>query len=178
MTMTAQARLLMFAPLLSALLSAVLWVLLSGGAAQAALPDPTRPPAGLASALPDAAPPPVRMGIVAPVEGSAAAARPQRPAPAVAVAVPRVQALQFPSDTRSGSPSALIDGRLVRTGDRLGDATVQEIRPDGVWLRLSRGGTQWLGLFTLVEAPAADPLTANAHGNTTAPGQNAPRKEP
>lgn len=175
MTMTAQARWLMCAPLLSALLSAVLWILLSGGAAQAALPDPTRPPAGMSTALPGAVPA-VRMGIVAPAEEPAAAARPQRPAPAVPAAVPRVQALHLPSDARSGSPSALIDGRLVRTGDRLGDATVQEIRSDGVWLRLSRGGTQWLGLFTLVEAPAAEPLTANV--NTTAPGQNAPRKEP
>lgn len=175
MTMTARARWLMFAPLLSALLSAVLWILLSGGAARAALPDPTRPPAGMATALPGPVPP-VRMGIVAPAEGPAAATRPPRPAPAVVAAVPRLQALNLPRDARSGGPSALIDGQLVRTGDRLGDATVQEIRPDGVWLRLSRGGTQWLGLFSLVEAPATEPLTANA--NVIAPGQNAPRKEP
>lgn len=175
MRMTTRARWLMCAPLLSALLSAVLWVLLSGGAARAALPDPTRPPAGMAPPLPGPVPP-VRMGIVAPAEAAAASTRPARPAPAVAAAVPRVQALQLPRDTRTGSPSALIDGQLVRTGDRLGDATVQEIRPDGVWLRLARGGTQWLGLFSLVEAPVTEPLTVNA--NVIAPGQNAPRKEP
>jgi hypothetical protein len=167
--MLTQARLLMIAPLLSALLSAVLWVLLSGSTARAALPDPTRPPAGLV-APPPGAMPLVRMGIVAPIDGSAATARPARPVPAVAVAVPRVQALHHPTDTLPGSATALIDGRLVRTGDRLGDATVQEIRPDGVWLRLSRGGTQWLGLYALVEPPAPDPLNV--------PEQNAPRKEP
>ena len=46
----------------------------------------------------------------------------------------------------------MIDGKLLQLGDRLGDATVQEIRSDGVWMRLSRGGTQWLGLY----APAAE----------------------
>jgi hypothetical protein len=168
--MLTQARLLMIAPLLSALLSAVLWVLLSGAAARAALPDPTRPPVGLATAPPGALPM-LRLAITSPVEGLAATAR--RPAlPVAPVPVPRVQALHHPADARigGGSATALIDGRLVRTGDRVGDATVQEIRPDGVWLRLSRGGTQWLGLYALVELPAPDPLNA--------PAQNAPRKEP
>jgi hypothetical protein len=172
--MLTQARLLMIAPLLSALLSAVLWVLLSGGAAHAALPDPTRPPAGLATTAPGALPM-LRLAITSPVEGLAAPARPVRPVLPVApgpLPVPRVQALHHPADARigSGSATALIDGRLVRTGDRVGDATVQEIRPDGVWLRLSRGGTQWLGLYALVELPAPDPQNA--------PEQNAPRKEP
>jgi hypothetical protein len=49
---------------------------------------------------------------------------------------------------------------------------VQDIRADGVWLRLPRGGTQWLGLYAPVEAPAPDPLTAPTPGQTTA------RKEP
>lgn len=166
-----QTRLLMIAPLLSALLSAVLWVLLSGGAARAALPDPTRPPAGLVTTAPGS-PPLLRLGMVAPIEGLAATARPVRPMPVAPAAVPRVQALHHPTNALPGSATALIDGRLVRTGDRLGDATVQEIRTDGVWLRLSRGGTQWLGLYALVELPTAEALTA------TPPEQNAPRKEP
>ena len=41
---------------------------------------------------------------------------------------------------------------LFKFKDHLPDATVQEIRSDGVWMRLSRGGTQWLGLY----APAAE----------------------
>jgi hypothetical protein len=174
--MLTQARLLMIAPLLSALLSAVLWVLLSGGAAHAALPDPTRPPAGLATAAPGALPM-LRLAITSPVEGLAATARPVRPVLPVApvpMPVPRVQALHHPADARigsgSGSATALIDGRLVHTGDHVGDATVQEIRSDGVWLRLPRGGTQWLGLYALVELPTPAPQ------NT--PEQNAPRKEP
>jgi hypothetical protein len=142
--MTTQARLLMIAPLLSALLSAVLWVLLSGSAARAALPEPTRPPPGLGSAPAPATPEP------------AAYVRAQRPAAPVAPPSPRVQGLQLHADAASGSATALIDGQLVRVGDRLGDATVQHIRADGVWLRLPRGGTQWLGLYAPVDAPAPE----------------------
>ncbi|MEX8494318.1 hypothetical protein [Sphaerotilus sp.] len=164
--MTVQARLLMIAPLLSALLSAVLWVLLSGSAARAALPDPTRPPPGM-----DRSPAPT--GLLAQraatmVAEPAAYMRP--PHPVAPVVAPRVQGLQLHADAMPGSATALIDGRLVRVGDRLGDAIVQDIRADGVWLRLPRGGTQWLGLYALVETP--EPLTANA------PEQTAARKEP
>lgn len=149
---TPRAHLLMIAPLLSALLSAVLWILLSGGSARAALPDPTRPPAGLganpaAPVLPRATP-------SLPAEASAAT-REARPAPPPVLPVPRVQALHLPTDAPAGRATALIDGRLLRIGDRLGDATVQDIRADGVWMRLGRGGTQWLGLYSLVDAPAS-----------------------
>lgn len=174
--MHTRARLLMFAPLLSALLSAVLWVLLSGSAARAALPDPTRPPAGLATANPGAPLQP-RTATAMPAD-LAASVRPMRAVPAAALAAPRVQALHHPADAPPGSATALIDGRLLRTGDRLGDATVQEIRPDGVWLRLPRGGTQWLGLYAMVEPSTSDPLTANAHANAPASEQNNARKEP
>ncbi|MEY2874061.1 MAG: hypothetical protein RLZZ373_1432 [Pseudomonadota bacterium] len=170
--MHTRARLLMIAPLLSALLSAVLWILLSGSAARAALPDPTRPPAGLATANPGTLLLP-RTATAMPTDPTVSG-RPLRPVPAAALAVPRVQALHHPADAPPGSATALIDGRLLRTGDRLGDATVQEIRPDGVWLRLPRGGTQWLGLYAMVELPVTDPLTASA----TASEQTAPRKEP
>jgi hypothetical protein len=166
--MLTRTRLLMIAPLLSALLSALLLVLLSGGAAHAALPDPTRPPAGLTTANLNALPLP-RTASAVPMD-SAVPPRMVRPVPAAAPAVPRVQALQRPTDAPSSSATALIDGRLVRIGDRLGDATVQEIRPDGVWLRLSRGSTQWLGLYALVETPPPD--------TTTTPIDNPMRKEP
>jgi hypothetical protein len=166
--MTVQARLLMIAPLLSALLSALLWVLLSGGAARAALPDPTRPPPGLGASPSAASPMPPRTAAL--TAEPAAYVRSLRPAPPVVP--PRVQGLQLHADAAPGSATALIDGRLVRVGDRLGDATVQDIRSDGVWLRLPRGGTQWLGLYAPVEPPAPDSLNANA------PEQTAARREP
>jgi len=72
------------------------------------------------------------------------------------VVPPRVQGLQLHADAASGSATALIDGQLVRVGDRLGDATVQDIRADGVWLRRPHGGTQWLGLYAPVDTPAPE----------------------
>lgn len=150
--------------------------------AGAALPDPTRPPPGMA-------PNPgtgtgVVMGITAPLSPIAPRMPPSvmpAPTPRTAVVTPRVQALHHPIDALPGSASALIDGRLLRVGDRLGDAMVQDIRPDGVWLRLSRGGTQWLALFAPVEAPAA--ATADTTANATpapesATGRLPARKEP
>lgn len=152
-----RTHLLLFALLLSAVLS--------GGHARAALPDPTRPPPGLGTATTlstRTSPPPP------PVFGEASAAPRMRPAPAAAPPTPRVQALQLPTGAVPGSATALVDGRLLRVGDRLGDATVQEIRSDGVWLRLPRGGTQWLGLFAPTEPPAS----------TLSTDQNTARKEP
>ena len=99
--------------------------------------------------------PPVPVSLDGPATPDRIPAAPPAPPPPPP---PRLQALLRPSEGQPGLPTALIDGRLVRTGDRVGETTVQEIRPDGVWLRLPRGGTQWLGLF--------------------ASGQNAPRKEP
>ena len=151
-------------------LTAPMLVMLSCGMARAALPDPTRPPPGMGSV---ASPglvfgitspsPPATPRVVAPAASSVTVRAPMPPA--------RVQALRHsPTDPSPGSASALIDGRLFRVGDRLGEATVQEIRPDGVWLRLPRGGTQWLGLYAPVEVPATTTESAT--------GVNSARKEP
>lgn len=126
--------------------------------ARAALPDPTRPPPGMGMGV--APGPGLVMGITAPTPPAPPRAAASSPAPRAPVATPRVQALQNPVDAPPGSASALIDGRLFRVGDRIGDAAIQEIRPDGVWLRLSRGGTQWLGLYIPVEPPAPESATA------------------
>lgn len=161
--------------LMGTLLSSTAW---------AALPDPTRPPpgmtlnAGTGMGVGNG----VVMGITAPPPPlSPRVTTPTPPAPPARPAVtPRVQALHHPIDAPPGSASALIDGRLLHTGDRVGDAVIQDIRPDGVWLRLSRGGTQWLGLFAPIEAPVA--ATASAPPNGTAPesatGTTPVRKEP
>lgn len=144
---------------------------LSGGAVSAAPSDPTRPPPGMVTGPAQAGSAGLVFGITSPTPAApprAAVLRAPAPTP-----VPRVQALRHhPTDTPSASASALIDGRLFRVGDRLGDATVQEIRPDGVWLRPTRGTPQWLGLYDLAEPPA----TTSAPDSAT--GVNSVRKEP
>jgi hypothetical protein len=138
-------------------------LLLGAGPAPAQLADPTRPPAGW-SATP--APPPR-----ATVAATPASAPGPRPAPAPP---PRLQSIHQPA----GAPaSVLIDGRLLRVGDRLGDATLQQIRGNGVVLRDARGDTRWLAL--LAPPPAATP----EHTLPTEPaalptGATAQRKEP
>ena len=152
-------------------LAAPLLALLSCGVARAALPDPTRPPPGMGAAV-------TSPGLVFGITSPNPPATPRMPAPAASsatvrapVSPPRVQALRHsPTDTPPGGASALIDGRLFRVGDRLGETTVQEIRSDGVWLRLPRGGTQWLGLYAPAEVPATTTESAT--------GVNSVRKEP
>lgn len=117
----------------------------ASGAGAAPLGDPTRPPPGLAA--------PAATGSVAP------AARPSPSASAVAApapaAPPRLQSLHRPADDRAAS--ALIDGQIRRIGDRLGDATLEEIRADGVVLRRDRGERIRLDLFPAAARTPASP---------------------
>lgn len=87
---------------------------------------------------------------------------------------PRLQSIHQPA----GAPaSVLIDGRLLRVGDRLGDATLQQIRGDGVVLRHARGDTRWLAL--LAPAPTAPPESVMpAEPAPRSTGVTAQRKEP
>lgn len=138
-------------------------LLLGPGPAPAQLADPTRPPASW-SATP-----------ATPARAPAAAAPASTPAPRpVAVQAPRLQSIHQPA----GAPaSVLIDGRLLRVGDRLGDATLQQIRGDGVMLRQARGDTRWLAL--LASPPTAMPESAPPAEPTARPaGATAQRKEP
>lgn len=135
------------------------------GAAQAGLPDPTRPPAGLVPA-PAASSPTPRPAAALPLPPAAVAMPvPAQPLPVRAVLPPppprpalRLQSLHRPA---SGEPSALIDGRLLHIGDRVGDATLAEIRADGVLLRLPGGGMQWLGLLAPMPSQAAPTMPAS-----------------
>lgn len=52
--------------------------------------------------------------------------------PAVPRAEPQLRSLQIPAQ---GPPSALLDGRVVRVGDRVGELTVVSIDAQGVMLR-------------------------------------------
>lgn len=70
---------------------------------------------------------PTRPAAYAPTRSAAAA--PQR-----VVEAPRVTAI-FQTN---GRRVAVFDGRVVKSGDRVGDVTIQEVLVDGV--RLSRGG--------------------------------------
>lgn len=91
--------------------------------------DPTRPPA---SALPEPA-----------QRSTEAAARAPR-APATPASAPQLQSIQLP---RQGAPSALVDGRIVRIGERIGDQTVVSIDAQGVLLRGARGPSLTLSLL-------------------------------
>ena len=92
-------------------------LLLCGAAAAAPLPDPTRP-AALA-------------------EPAAASAGPRRSetAAASAPAAPQLQSVQLAAN---GGSTALVDGRLVRVGSRVGELTVFAIDEQGLWLRGAR----------------------------------------
>lgn len=100
------------------------------------LVDPTRPP----SAAPAQAAAPSRP----------AASAPDMPAPP-----PQLQAVQL---ARGGASTALVDGRLLRVGDRVGDAKVVAIDLQGLQLQGPRG-TERLWLLAAVVQPSPPPLT-------------------
>jgi hypothetical protein len=161
--------------------SVLLLALLSGDPTLAALPDPTRPPPGMVTGQPQAGSAGMVFGITspAPVPVPPPAATPRAAVLRAPAPVPRVQALRHhATDSTSASASALIDGRLFRVGDRLGDATVQAIQADGVWLRPARGTPQWLGLYAPVEPTTTTTTTAITSAPDSATGANPVRKEP
>ena len=113
------------------------------------VPDPTRP-MGLAEPEPRAAKTP---------RATTAAAAPAAPA-----ALPRLQSVQVAGTARHSS--ALVDGRLVRVGDRIGEHSVAAIDRDGITLRSARG-EQRLPLLTGVTQTAsrASPPTTDTLAN-------------
>ena len=118
--------------------------------------DPTRPMAALLGEPAEA--------------GPAKAARSAAPAASAPVAAtPRLQSVQTSS---SGAASALLDGRVVRVGDRVGEQSVSAIDRRGLTLRGPRG-EQRLSLLTGITqtasrsaAPVTDTLaTRNIQDN-------------
>ena len=114
--------------------------------------DPTRPMASLLGEPAEA--------------GPAKASRAAAPAASAVAAAPRLQSVQT---SNNGASSALLDGRLVRVGDRVGDQSVAAIDRHGLTLRGPRG-EQRLSLLSGITqtasrstAPAIDML---ATGNT------------
>jgi hypothetical protein len=97
-------------------------LLLCGAAAHTAaaappLPDPTRPAAFAEPAA------------------SSAVMRRNETAPVTAPAAPQLQSVQLAAN---GGSTALVDGRLVRVGGRVGELTVFAIDEQGLWLRGAR----------------------------------------
>ena len=117
-------------------------------AATTALADPTRPPAGLAGIA--TVPGPGGSAVLtaqghpsAPHSPHAAASQPVVQ-PLVPLA-PLLQALHLP---QQGAASAIVDNRLVRAGDKVGERTVLSIDSQGLLLRATTGnGTERLSLF-------------------------------
>jgi len=113
----------------------------------ASLPDPTRPPAGL---MPEPAMPPG----TAPLAASAASAPSAPPAENMAgLTLVRV-------DARTGKGMALIGGRMVSVGDRVGQAVVTAVDTQGVTLRTSRG-TRRLSLWNPSSQASETPSAVN-----------------
>lgn len=113
------------------LLTPVLAAALAAAAGPAGLADPTRPPGTVA----------------APV--AAASRMPPKAAPAP----PRLQSVQL---GRGGDATALVDGRLLRVGDALGEAKLVAIDLQGVQL-LGPQGSQRLWLLAAPVQPDAPP---------------------
>jgi hypothetical protein len=110
-------------------------------------PDPTRPAAAL-------------LGEPAEARPAKAAARSAAPAASAAKSAPtRLRSVQLGST--AGTSSALLDGRLVRLGDRVGDKSVAVIDRHGLTLR-GPGGEQRISLLygiTQAASRAAPPDT-------------------
>lgn len=159
------------------ILATVCLLCLSGAAtAQGSLPDPTRPPSAVLAATAAAAQP-----------GGRALAEPAAPPPPPPL--PVLQAVQLPA---RGAASALIDGRLVRVGDTVGERqTVSAIDAQGVSLR-GAGGPQRLSLLSAdgKQPPGSIVITRSTHfapepgarpaeaASPSAPGAALPRANP
>ena len=125
--------------------------------AQAALVDPTRP-AGFVRAVPTPA-----------VRGVGAVDAATAPAPVR----PTLQSLQV---SPHGGSSALVDGRVVRVGDRLGETVVVTIDAQGISLRGPRyeqriallpGGGKTVSTTASTTANSTVSSTANTNASRT-----------
>lgn len=100
------------------------------------LSDPTRPPSAVLRAMSSKGSGGQGAGL------SAASAAPGASAPASGASAPAVRREPRLMSVRVGADHgsvALLDGRLVMVGDRVGDATVASIDDDGVVLRGPKG---------------------------------------
>ncbi|ACB35355.1 hypothetical protein Lcho_3095 [Leptothrix cholodnii SP-6] len=132
----------------------------SPAAGRTGIADPTRPPAGLGGAPADAAP--VNAPGNPPRSAQAASSNAARPLPRPAPP-PRLQSVHLP---QSGPASALVDNRLLRTGERIDEWQVERIAHDGLMLR-SATRQLWLPLLPATAMSTAT-ATATAIGDAAA----------
>lgn len=82
-------------------------------------------------------------------------------APAAPASAPQLQSVQT---SRQGTPSALVDGQVVRIGDRIGAGAVVAIDAQGLTLRSPRGAEQRLllasGIRKTPSSTSAEPGAA------------------
>ncbi len=110
--------------------------------------DPTRPP-GFTTPTPGT-----------PARSAAAAASAGKPPPQP----PLLGSLQL---SRDGAASALLDGQVVRVGDKVGDSTVTLIDSQGVTLRGPKGLLRILLLQGSGKVPSSNPNSGVAGHNTS-----------
>jgi hypothetical protein len=113
------------------------------------LSDPTRPPPSVLRAMAPPAPPP-GFAPTTPAQGAAAASAPASAAsaPKPRAPLPRLTSIRIDADGQQRV--ALLDGRAVSIGERIGEWVVSGIDTEGVTLRGARG------LHRLALLPAAD----------------------
>ncbi len=136
-----------YTPPFALLVVGVAWALLLATPAQAA-GDPTRPPA-FAAAPSGAAP-----------RSAAAAASAVKPAPPPLL----LGAVQV---GRDGAASALLDGQVVRVGDKVGDSSVTQIDSQGVTLRGPKGPLRITLLQVSGKVASSNPNSGVAGHNTS-----------
>lgn len=123
------------------------------GATAEPMADPTRPPAAWSPAL---------LRPAGPAASQPAASR-------VAAVMPALQAVLRPAQ---GTPTALIDGRVLKVGETLGEWTLVAIQPDAVQLRGS-SRTVRLPLLAGLNSPQARPTpTHDAASTPTSPANH------
>ncbi len=136
-------------------LGALTWVVT---ASTQAASDPTRPPSSAAPALPGA------------VRPAAPAASVPKPAPEP----PLLGSLQV---GRDGASSALLDGLVVRVGDRVDDGTVTLIDSQGITLRGPKGPVRILLLQGSSKVPS-NSSNAGQAGHNISPTVSAGGSKP
>ena len=119
-------------------------------AAAGPLADPTRPPT-----------PPVVASSGSPTPGASAV----RPA-AEPRAVPQLQSIQVPEQ---GPASAVIDGRLVQAGERIGGLVIAAIDAQGVLLRTPTGSDRLWLIAAGAKQPAGSLTQTRSASFTPAP---------
>ena len=119
--------------------------LLSTAKSQAAS-DPTRPPTSAAPASPGAA-------------------RPAAPAASAPKSTPQPPLLGSLQVGRDGASSALLDGQVVRVGDKVGDNSVTLIDSQGITLRGPKGPVRILLLQGSSKVPSNSPNAGQAGHN-------------